>query len=149
MQVTAKADYAVRAAAALASAGPGPMKSEEIAAREGIPVRFLHNILAALTRAGILSSLRGADGGYELTREAARITVADVIRAVEGPFAAGGEAAGAGGPAFDRRGGRDALRAVWALLRANERALLESVTLADLAAGRLPDLSLAGRAPLG
>jgi Rrf2 family protein len=142
MQVTAKADYAVRAVTALASAGPGPVKSEQIAAAEGIPLRFLHNILAALTRAGILTSLRGADGGYQLTRDAARITVADVIRAVEGPFAAGG-AGPAGGD-----GGHDALRAVWALLRANERAVLEAVTLADLAAGRLPDVAPVGRAPL-
>ena len=147
MQVTAKAEYALRAATVLASSGPGPVKSEAIASAEDIPLRFLHNILAALTRAGILSSLRGADGGYELTREAATITVADVIRAVEGPFAAGGgpdaPPAAAGAP----RGGCDALRAVWAALRANERAILESVTLADLAAGRLPDMTCVGRAP--
>jgi Rrf2 family protein len=68
MQFTAKADYALRAATFLATTGPGPVKSEAIAAAEDIPLRFLHNILAALTRAGILSSLRGAEGGYELTR---------------------------------------------------------------------------------
>ena len=139
MQVTAKADYALRAAFVLASAGPGPVKSETIADAEGIPLRFLHNILATLTRAGILSSLRGADGGYELCRDPATITVADVIRAVEGPFAAGGAPdAPAPAAAGDRRAGRDALRAVWSALRANERAILESVTLADLAAGRVP-----------
>ena len=149
MQVTAKAEYAVRAATALASAGPGPVKSEQIAVAEGIPLRFLHNILAALTRAGILSSLRGADGGYELTRDAARITVADVIRAVEGPFAAGGDPDAGGEAAADLGAGRDALRAVWAVLRANERAVLESVTLADLASGRLPDMSCLGRAHRG
>jgi Rrf2 family protein len=147
MQVTAKAEYALRAVTVLASARPGPVKSETIAAAEDIPLRFLHNILAALTRAGILSSLRGADGGYELTRGAATITVADVIRAVEGPFAAGGGPEGPGGAAGARRGGREALRAVWAALRANERAILESVTLADLAAGRLPDMTCVGRAP--
>jgi Rrf2 family protein len=145
MQLTAKAEYALRAATVLASSGPGPVKSETIAAAEDIPLRFLHNILAALTRAGILSSLRGADGGYELTRQAAVITVADVIRAVEGPFAAGGgpDASGAPGPA--RRGGGDALRAVWAVVRANERAVLESVTLADPASGRLPVMTPMGR----
>jgi Rrf2 family protein len=147
MQVTAKAEYALRAVTVLASARPGPVKSEAIAAAEDIPLRFLHNILAALTRAGILSSLRGADGGYELTRDAATITVADVIRAVEGPFAAGGGPDGPGPGAAARPGGRDALRAVWSVLRANERAVLESVTLADLAAGRLPDTSTVGRAP--
>ena len=149
MQVTAKAEYALRAATVRASAGPGPVKSEQIAAAEGIPLRFLHNILAALTRAGILSSLRGADGGYELTRDAARITVADVIRAVEGPFAAGGDPDAGGEAAADLGAGRDALRAVWAVLRANERAVLESVTLADLASGRLPDMSCLGRAHRG
>lgn len=144
MQVTAKAEYALRAATVLASSGPGPMKSEAIAAAEDIPLRFLHNILASLTRAGILSSLRGADGGYELIRDPARITVADIIRAVEGPYAAGG-ATDAPDAASARRGGNDALRAIWAVLRANERAVLESVTLADLVSGRLPDVSAVGR----
>jgi Rrf2 family protein len=143
MQLTAKAEYALRAAAVLAVSGPGPVKSETIAAAEDIPLRFLHNILAALTRAGILSSLRGADGGYELARPSDRITVADVIRAVEGPFAAGGDPEGT----VASRRGCEALRAVWAVLRANERAVLESVSLADLASGRLPDMSSVGRAP--
>jgi Rrf2 family protein len=149
MQVTAKAEYALRAATALATTGPGPVKSEAIAAAEGIPLRFLHNILAALTRAGILSSLRGADGGYELTRPAATISVADVIRAVEGPFAAGGGPDTVGGAATGPRGGRDALRAVWAVVRANERAVLEAVTLSDLVDGRLPDMTPVGLAPQG
>jgi Rrf2 family protein len=140
MQVTAKGEYALRAATVLATSGPGPVKSETIAASEAIPLRFLHNILAALTRAGILSSLRGAEGGYELTRPADRISVADVMRAVEGPFAAGGDPEG-----VTSRRGSEALRAVWAVLRANERAVLESVTLADLANGRLPDMSTVGR----
>lgn len=147
MQVTAKAEYALRAATVLASAGPGPVKSETIAAAEDIPLRFLHNILATLTRAGILSSLRGADGGYELCRDPAKITVADVIRAVEGPFAAGGAPDAPAPAAGDRRAGRDALRAVWAALRANERAILESVTLADLAAGRVPVTTPVRRTP--
>jgi Rrf2 family protein len=144
MQLTAKAEYALRAATVLASAGPGPVKSETIAAAEDIPLRFLHNILAALTRGGILTSLRGADGGYELCRDAATITVADVIRAVEGPFAAGGGPEMPTGAPGVRR---ETLRAVWAVLRANERAVLESVTLADLAAGRLPEMTSVGRAP--
>ena len=141
MQVTAKAEYALRAATMLASSGPGPVKSEAIAAAEGIPLRFLHNILAALTRARILTSLRGADGGYELTQAPEAVTVADIIRAVEGPFAAGG------GP--ETADPDNVLRAVWAVLRANERAVLEAVTLADLASGRLPDMSCEGRAPQG
>jgi len=145
MQTTARADYALRAATVLATSGPGPIKSEAIAASEEIPLHFLHHILAALTRAGILSSLRGADGGYELTRAPATITVADVIRAVEGPYAAGGGPDVSDGSAVARRSGNDALRAVWAVLRANERAVLESVTLADLASGRLPGMSPVGR----
>ena len=147
MQVTAKAEYALRAATVLASSGRGPVKSEAIAAAEEIPLRFLHNILASLTRAGILSSLRGADGGYELCREATKISVADVIRAVEGPFAAGGGPDAPGLAAAPRPGGCEALRAVWAVLRANERAVLESVTLADLAAGRLPQITQVERVP--
>ena len=143
--MTARADYALRAATVLASSGPGPMKSEAIAAAEDIPLRFLHHILGALTRAGILSSLRGADGGYELARAPTVITVADIIRAVEGPYAAGGGPEMREGSAAARRGGNEALRAVWAVLRANERAVLESVTLADLASGRLPDRSTVGR----
>jgi len=145
MQITARSDYALRAATVLASSGPGPMKSDAIAAAEDIPLRFLHNILAALTRAGILSSLRGADGGYELMRAPATITVADIIRAVEGPYAAGRdpEVADPGGSV--RGGGNEALRAVWAVVRANERAVLESVTLAELVSGRLPDMSAVGR----
>jgi Rrf2 family protein len=149
MPITARAEYALRATTVLASAGPGPVKSETIAAAEGIPLRFLHNILAALTRGGILTSLRGADGGYELCRDAATITVADVIRAVEGPFAAGGRPETPSPETPDRASGvrRETLRAVWAVLRANERAVLESVTLADLAAGRLPGMTSVGRAP--
>jgi Rrf2 family protein len=146
MQVTAKAEYALRAATVLASSGPGPVKSEAIASTEEIPLRFLHNILTSLTRAGLLSSLRGADGGYELCREATSITVADVIRAVEGPFAAGGGPDAPPPPAVNARRGGEALREVWAVLRANERAVLESVTLADLAAGRLPEMTHVGRA---
>lgn len=144
MQVTAKAHYALRAATVLASSGPGPMKSEAIAAAEDIPLAFLHNILAALARAGILVSIRGADGGYKLTRAPKSITVADVMRAVEGPYAAGGTPEAPEAPSA-RRGGNEALRAVWAVLRANERAVLESVTLADLVSNRLPDMAPVGR----
>jgi Rrf2 family protein len=133
MRVTAKADYAVRAAAMLAAAGPGPVKGEHIAAAEHIPLRFLHNILSALTRAGVLTSLRGAEGGYELTRPPSLVTVADVVRGVEGPLSAGGEL-GAG--TAEAAG---VLQAVWAAVRASERAVLESVTLADLAGGCLPE----------
>jgi Rrf2 family protein len=136
VRISAKADYAVRAAAELAAAGDErPIKGEAIAAAQGIPQNFLENILADLRHAGLVKSQRGADGGYRLARPAAEISVADVIRAVEGPLAAvRGEApedvsyAGAAAPLQD----------VWIAVRANLRAVVEHVSLADLAAGRVP-----------
>src|SRR3954453_14845566 len=92
MRITAKVDYAVRAATelaqqALTTEGRAPMKGEAIATSQGIPVRFLESILAELRRAGIVGSQRGADGGYWLPRPPAEVSVADLIRAVEGPLA--------------------------------------------------------------
>ena len=138
MQVTARADYALRAVTVLATTGAHPIKSDHIAAAEDIPPAFLHNILATLTRAGILTSHRGADGGYTLGRDPTNITVADIIRAVEGPCAVDGANDAPTPTVADGRDSRDALRAVWATLRANERTVLESITVADLAAGRIP-----------
>jgi Rrf2 family protein len=136
VKISAKADYAVRAAAELAAAGDErPVKGEAIAGAQGIPQNFLENILADLRHAGLVKSQRGADGGYRLARPAAEVTVADVIRAVEGPLAAvRGEApedvsyAGAAAPLQD----------VWIAVRANLRAVVEHVSLADLAAGHVP-----------
>src|SRR6476661_9296672 len=87
MRISARADYAVRAAVVLAAAGDGPTKGEAIAQAQSIPLKFLENILGDLRHAGLVRSQRGADGGYWLGRPAADITVADVIRAVEGPLA--------------------------------------------------------------
>jgi Rrf2 family protein len=136
MRVTAKADYAVRAAVELASAGDGPVKGEAISRAQEIPLRFLENILGELRHAGLVRSQRGAEGGYWLARPAADITVADVIRAVEGPLASVRseppedlEYAGTAVPLHD----------VWLALRVNIRAVLETVTLADLVAGELPE----------
>jgi Rrf2 family protein len=136
VRISAKADYAVRAAAELAAAGDErPIKGEAIASAQGIPQNFLENILADLRHAGLVKSQRGADGGYRLARPAAEVSVADVIRAVEGPLAAvRGEApedvsyAGAAAPLQD----------VWIAVRANLRAVVEHVSLADLAAGHVP-----------
>ena len=136
MRISAKADYAVRAAAELAAAGEErPVKGEALATAQGIPQNFLENILTDLRHAGLVKSQRGADGGYRLARPAAEVSVADVIRAVEGPLAAvRGEApedvsyAGAAAPLQD----------VWIAVRANLRAVVEHVSLADLAAGRVP-----------
>jgi Rrf2 family protein len=136
VRISAKADYAVRAAVELAAASDErPVKAERIATAQGVPLNFLENILSELRHAGIVRSQRGADGGFRLAKPASQITVADVIRAVEGPLASvrGGppeEAAYAGAAA--------ALPRVWIAVRANLRAVVEHVTLADLAVGRIP-----------
>ena len=89
MKISATSDYAVRAAAELAAAEPGrPVKAEALANAQGIPVNFLENILASLRNAGIVRSQRGAEGGYLLARDPAAVSLADVIRAVDGPLAA-------------------------------------------------------------
>src|SRR4029078_5416126 len=87
MRVSAKADYAVRASIELASAGDGPVKGERIADAQKIPLRFLENILGELKHAGPVQSKRGAEGGYWLSKPAEEVTLADIIRAVEGPLA--------------------------------------------------------------
>lgn len=136
MRVSAKSDYAVRAAAELAAAEPGrPVKAEALASAQGIPANFLENILGSLRNAGIIRSQRGAEGGYLLARDPATVTLADVIRAVDGPLAAvRGEAP------EDQRYPGPAARAVdvWIAVRAALRSVLEATTLADLAAGTLP-----------
>lgn len=135
MRVTAKADYAVRAALELAVSDAEIVKGERIAMLQGIPLPFLENILGDLKQAGIVTSRRGPDGGYRLARPASEITVADVIRAVEGPLAA---VRGERPEALEYAGTAAPLQRVWIALRANVRAVLERVSLADLAAGELP-----------
>jgi Rrf2 family protein len=136
VRITAKADYAVRAAAELAAAeGEGPLKGERIATAQDIPLKFLENILSELRTAGIVASRRGADGGYWLDRPAAEVTVADVLRAVEGPLAS---IRGTGPERLAYQGAAAALPRMWVALRANLRGVLEGVTLADLASGELP-----------
>lgn len=138
MQVSAKTDYALRAAAELAQAateGTGPVKGEWISEAQGIPKKFMENILHDLKRAGIVRTRRGASGGYWLARPAEEIALAEVIRAVEGPLA---NVRGEWPEAVEYPGAAEALREVWIAVRANLRAVLESVTLADLAEGNLP-----------
>ncbi len=136
MRITAKADYALRAAAELAALeGEGPVKGERIATAQEIPLKFLENILSELRTSGLVSSRRGSDGGYWLARPAAEISLADVLRAVEGPLAS---VRGEGAEVLEGRGAAQALPRVWVALRANLRAVLEHVSLADLAQGRLP-----------
>jgi Rrf2 family protein len=131
-------DYAIRAAAELAAReGAGPVKGDQIASAQSIPLKFLENILLELRHAGLVQSQRGERGGYWLARPAEEITLAEVIRAVEGPLA---NVRGARPETVEYGGAAVHLREVWIALRANLRAVLESVTLADLASGRLPDL---------
>lgn len=137
MRISAKADYAVRATAELAaSAGSGPVKAERIAQAQGIPLRFLLNILSELKLARIVQSQRGAEGGYALARPPEKITLADVIRAVEGPLASVHESRP---EEITYLGPAESLQEVWVAVRANLRAVLEAVTVADLAAGALPE----------
>lgn len=136
MRISAKTDYAVRAAAELAAAGEGWVKTDSVAQTQGIPLPFLLNILAELRTAGLVQSRRGAEGGYRLARPATEVSVADVIRAVDGPLA---NIAGARPEDVDYSGAASALRPTWVALRATMRAVLENVTLADLASGTLPD----------
>jgi Rrf2 family protein len=136
VRISAKADYAVRAAAELAAApADTPVRAEQIATAQGIPLKFLLHILNELKLARIVQSQRGARGGYRLARSAAQITVADVIRAVEGPLANVHESRP---EELDYKGAAEPLREVWVAVRANLRAVLESVTLANLAQGSLP-----------
>jgi Rrf2 family protein len=136
VRISAKVDYAVRAAVELAAAtGERPVKAERIATAQGIPLNFLENILGELRHAGIVRSQRGADGGFRLARPAEQVTVADVIRAVEGPLASV-----RGGPPEEAsyEGAAAVLPRVWIAVRANLRKVAENVTVADIAGGRLP-----------
>ncbi|MDQ1480411.1 MAG: hypothetical protein QOI44_1272 [Actinomycetota bacterium] len=137
MRITAKADYAVRAAAELAAAQDDGVlvKGEQLARSQSIPQNFLENILTELRRAGIVHTRRGAEGGYQLARAAGEITVADVLRAVEGPLAA---VQGNRPESLSYEGAAEHLPEVWIALRASLRSVLEHVTLADLASGKLP-----------
>jgi Rrf2 family protein len=136
VRVSAKADYAVRVAAELAAAAPGQsVKGVQLASAQGMPLKFLENILGSLRTAGLVASRRGAAGGYLLARPASEITVADVIRAVDGPL---GAVRGEPPEAFDYPGPARRLVDVWIAARASLRSVLEHVTLADLAAGKLP-----------
>lgn len=136
MRISAKVDYAVRALCELA-AHPGdvPLKAEQIASAQEIPLSFLENILVDLRRAGFVRSLRGQVGGYRMAKPAADITIADVIRAVEGPLA---DVRGMRPESLEFTGSATALRDVWLATRVGLRRVLERVSIADVVAGVLP-----------
>jgi Rrf2 family protein len=136
VRVSAKADYAIRAAVELAAAGDGPIKGDRIAQAQAIPSNFLENILGDLRNAGIVMSRRGADGGYWLAKTAEEISLAEVIRAVDGPLANG---RGVRSDQLVYDGSAEALADVWIAVRASLRSVLEQVTLADVARRDLPD----------
>jgi Rrf2 family protein len=138
MRVTAKADYAVRAVIELVGASEdAPRKADSVAVAQGIPPSFLENILNQLKSAGIVRSQRGPDGGWWLRRSADELTLADVIRAVEGPLAS---VRGERPEHLHYAGSAAPLQQVWIALRANIRDVLEHVTVGALAAGELPPL---------
>jgi Rrf2 family protein len=140
MRVSAKVDYAVRAAVELAaaqtSAEPAkPVTADALARAQEIPVKFLENILQGLRQAGLIESRRGPEGGHLLARPASEIALADVIRAIDGPLA------GVGGRSPDTLhygGSAEPMREVWIAVRASLRRVLDEVTLADVAARQLP-----------
>jgi Rrf2 family protein len=136
MHVTAKADYAVRAVIELADSSQGsPRKVDDVAQAQHIPVSFLENILTQLRSSGIVRSQRGPEGGYWLAQPAAEVSLADIIRAVEGPLVG---VRGQRPEEIEYVGSAEALQSVWIALRTNLRKVLESVSVADVAAGKLP-----------
>ena len=139
MHVSARVDYGTRAVVELAAAwteDPHRLtKGDELATAQGIPGKFLEGILRQLRQAGLVASQRGAEGGYRLDRAPSEITIADIVRALDGPLAA----------VRDLRpedvhsaGNADHLRDVWVALRSAMREVLEHTTVADVYAGRLP-----------
>ena len=134
MYISARVDYAVRSLLVLAVADE-PMRGEAIAAAQDLPTKVVENTLVDLRRAGLVQSRRGPSGGYRLGRPAKEIAIADVIRTLEGPLA---EVHGLRPDQVSYDGPAESLRDVWVALRAGMRMVLENVTLADVASGKLP-----------
>jgi Rrf2 family protein len=137
MRVSAKADYAVRAALELAATtNAKPLKRDQISVAQKIPSKFLETIMLELKHAGIVKSTRGAEGGYALARPAEDISVADVIRAVDGPLA---NVRGERVEVVEYTGAAESLRDLWVAVRASLRRVLESTSLQDVVEGELPE----------
>lgn len=137
MRISAKTDYAIRAVVEMAAAGHDGrlVKAEAVADAQNIPLRFLLAILNELRHAGVVESRRGSEGGYRLAKPAYAITVADVIRAIDGPLA---NVAGTRPDQLRLIGSAAPLRDVWVSLRSSIRSVLEHVTIADVVSGDLP-----------
>jgi Rrf2 family protein len=136
VKVTAKAEYAVRAMLELTTTEDGLLKGERIARSQGIPLKFLENILVDLRHADLVHAQRGAEGGYRLAREPEAITLGEVIRAVEGPLAS---VRGEPPERMAYEGSSENLRKVWVAVRASLRSVLDDLTLADVVADRMPE----------
>jgi Rrf2 family protein len=135
MYISAKVDYATRALLVLAANDGVALRGETLATSQGLPVRFVENTLVDLKRAGLVTSHRGAEGGYRLARPANKIAIADVIRALEGPLA---EVHGLRPDERGYEGPAEHLQDVWVALRAAMRSVLETVTLDRVLTGKLP-----------
>jgi len=135
MYISAKVDYGLRALCSLADSD-NPLTSEALATSQGLPAKFLESILNDMRRAGLVTSQRGPDGGYRLARPAEEITVADVMRPLDGPLA---EIRGLRPEAASYQGAAENLQAVWVAVRASLRSVLDEVTIADIISGKLPD----------
>jgi Rrf2 family protein len=135
MRLSARADYALRAAIELAASPDRHTTAEQLARAQNIPGKFLEAILTQLRRAGLVRSQRGPDGGFWLARPAGEISLADIIRAIDGPLV------GVRGERPEKvgyLGTAEPLQTVWIALRANERAILEEVSLEHIVSGALP-----------
>ena len=136
MRLSARADYALRAAIELASATDSHVTADKIARAQQIPGKFLETILTQLRRAGLIRSQRGPEGGFWLARPATEISLADIIRAIDGPLVS---MRGERPENLGYIGAAEPLQTVWIALRANERAILEDVTLEHIVSGHLPE----------
>jgi Rrf2 family protein len=137
MLISAKADHALRAVVEIAAGGERPMRSADIAAAQGISVGFLRAILGDLRRSGLVTSRSGAAGGYRLTRPPATISLAEVIRSIDGPYA---EVGGVSPLDLPQPGAAEPLREVWLAVHANVRDVLEQTTVHHVATRTLPDV---------
>lgn len=135
MHLSARADYAVRALVEIAATNGRPVQREHIASAQGIPITFLNNIFQQLKVAGLARTVRGAEGGYLLALAPERITLADIIRAVDGPLA---NVHGERPESLAYTGTAEPLRDVWIAVRVSMRNVLEHVTLRDVASAQLP-----------
>lgn len=137
MRISARADYAVRAALQLATAqDTGPLTAESIAAAQEIPHKFLEGILNDMRRGGLVVSQRGGRGGYRLAKPADHISIAEVIRVVDGPLVS---VRGVRPPDLSYTGPAESLLPLWIALRAHVRQILDRVTLADVASAKLDE----------